>query len=134
MAPRYVLRWHTCTSWRRRGTEIGATDLGAELGCVLRVLLESYKHKASLSQLVEHKALHLMVLGSSPIVCILIFLSLLLIFFYAADVSIQIYFSSRFFLSLSSRFFCLSLIFFCHLNLFYIISQESLLYIYSYNR
>jgi hypothetical protein len=38
-------------SWRRRGTELGATDLGAELGCVLRVLLESYKHKACLAQL-----------------------------------------------------------------------------------
>jgi hypothetical protein len=42
----------------------------------LTVLLESYKHKTCLAQLVEHKALHHVVLGSSPvvpIVCILIF-------------------------------------------------------------
>jgi hypothetical protein len=45
MAARYVLRWHTWTPCRRRGTELGATDLGAELGCVLTVLLENYKHK-----------------------------------------------------------------------------------------
>jgi hypothetical protein len=31
MAPRYVLRWHKRTSWRRRGTELGAIDHGAEL-------------------------------------------------------------------------------------------------------
>jgi hypothetical protein len=73
MAPRYVLRWHIWTPWHRRGTELGATDLGAELGCVLTVLLERYKHKSCLAQLVEHKALHLVVLGSSPIVCISIF-------------------------------------------------------------
>jgi hypothetical protein len=72
----------------------------------LTVLLDSYKHKTSLAQLVEHKALHHVVLRSSPIVCILIFLSLLLIcFLFMSLMSIQIYFSSRFFLSLLSRFF-----------------------------
>jgi hypothetical protein len=29
----------TRTSWRRRGTELGATDLGAELGCISLGLL-----------------------------------------------------------------------------------------------
>jgi hypothetical protein len=28
-----VLRWHKWTSWRRRGTELGAIDLGAEQLC-----------------------------------------------------------------------------------------------------
>jgi hypothetical protein len=59
MAPRYVLHWHKRTSWRRRGTELGAIDLGAELDCV---------HKACLAQLVEHKTLNLVVVGSSPMV------------------------------------------------------------------
>jgi hypothetical protein len=49
MAPRYVLRWHTRMLWRRRGTELGATDLGAELGSVSTVLLDSYKYKACLA-------------------------------------------------------------------------------------
>jgi hypothetical protein len=59
MAPRYVLRWHKRMSWRRRGTELDAIDLDAELGCV---------HKARLAQSVEHKALNLVVVGSSPMV------------------------------------------------------------------
>jgi hypothetical protein len=46
-------------SWRRRGTELDAIDLDAELGCV---------HKARLAQSVEHKALNLVVVGSSPMV------------------------------------------------------------------
>jgi hypothetical protein len=57
MAPRCVLRWHKWTSWHRRGTELGAIDLGAEL---------CYVHKTCLAQLVEHKAFNLMVVGSSP--------------------------------------------------------------------
>jgi hypothetical protein len=61
MAPRYVLRWHERTSWRRRGTELGAIDLGAELSCV---------HKARLAQSVERKALNLVVVGSSPTVSV----------------------------------------------------------------
>jgi hypothetical protein len=36
----YVLRWHERTSWRRRGTKLGAIYVGAELNCV---------HKARLS-------------------------------------------------------------------------------------
>jgi hypothetical protein len=59
MAPRYVLRWHNQTSWRRRGTELGAIDLGAELSCV---------HKVCLAQSVERKALNLVVVGLSPTV------------------------------------------------------------------
>jgi hypothetical protein len=59
MAPRYVLRWHKRMSWRRCGTELGAIHLGAELDCV---------HKAILAQLVEHKALNLVVVGSNPTV------------------------------------------------------------------
>jgi hypothetical protein len=82
MAPRYVLRWHNQTPWRRRGTELGASELGAELGSGSTGLLESYKHKVCLAQLVEHKTLYLVVLGSNPIVCIPIFLSLLLICFF----------------------------------------------------
>jgi hypothetical protein len=50
MAPRYVLRWHTRTPWRRRGTELGATDLGAELGCVSTVLLESCNQSSSVGR------------------------------------------------------------------------------------
>lgn len=37
LAPRYVLRWHNPDECRRRGTELGATDLGAELGCVINI-------------------------------------------------------------------------------------------------
>jgi hypothetical protein len=54
-----MLRWHKRTSWRRRGTEFGAIDLGAEL---------DYVYKARLAQLVERKALNLVVVGSSPTV------------------------------------------------------------------
>jgi hypothetical protein len=54
-----VLRWPKRTTWRRRGTELGAIDLGAELGSV---------HKGRLAQLVERKALNLVVVGSSPTV------------------------------------------------------------------
>jgi hypothetical protein len=57
--PRYVLRWHKRTSWRRRDTELGTIDLGVKLG---------YVHKACLVQLVERKALNLMVVGSSLMV------------------------------------------------------------------
>jgi hypothetical protein len=95
MAPRYVLRWHKRTSWHRRGTELAAIDLGAELCCV---------HKVYLDQLVERKALNLVVVGSKPhggrliffvFVTDLFFLSRF--FVYVADLSVQIYFSSRFF-------------------------------------
>jgi hypothetical protein len=74
MAPRCVLRWHKWTSWHRRGTELGAIDLGAEL---------CYVHKTCLAQLVEHKAFNLVVVGSSPTIGIFsyFFLSLSLIFF-----------------------------------------------------
>jgi hypothetical protein len=85
MASRYVLRWHKRTSWCRCGTKLGTIDLGAELDCV---------HKARLAQLVERKALNLVVVGSSPTVGVLIFLSLSLIYFlsrffvYVADLSV----------------------------------------------
>ena len=74
MAPRCVLRWHKRTSWRRRGTELGAIDLGAEL---------CYVHKTCLAQLVELKAFNLVVVGSSPMIGMFsyFFLSLTLIFF-----------------------------------------------------
>jgi hypothetical protein len=39
MAPRYVLRWHNPDAWRRRGSELGATDLGAELDCVINIFV-----------------------------------------------------------------------------------------------
>jgi hypothetical protein len=57
MAPRYVLRWHKRMSWRRRGTELGAIDHGAELCSV---------QKTCLAQLIKYKALNLVVVGSSP--------------------------------------------------------------------
>jgi hypothetical protein len=56
MALRYVLRWHKRTSWRLRGTELGAIDLGAELSCV---------HETCLAQSVKYKALNLVVVGLS---------------------------------------------------------------------
>jgi hypothetical protein len=59
MAPRYVLRWHKRTSWHRRGAELGAIDLGAELRFV---------KKTCLAQLVKYKALNLVVVGSSSTV------------------------------------------------------------------
>jgi hypothetical protein len=61
-------------SWRRRGTELDAIDLGAELSCV---------HKTCLAQLVERKTFSFVVVGSSPTVCVflILFLSLSLIFF-----------------------------------------------------
>jgi hypothetical protein len=61
MAPRYVLRWHKRTSWRRRGTELGAIDLGAELHSTQKVCL---------AQLVKYKALNLVVVSSSPMVVV----------------------------------------------------------------
>jgi hypothetical protein len=91
MAPRYVLRWHKRTSWRRRGTELGAIDLGAELRSV---------QKTCLAQLVKYKALNLVVMSSSPTVAVFntfclfhLFVFLLSIFFvYVADLSVLIYF------------------------------------------
>jgi hypothetical protein len=65
-----VLRWPKRTTWRRRGTELGAKIYGAELSSV---------HKSRLAQLVERKAFNLVVLSSSPTVGV--FLSLSLIFF-----------------------------------------------------
>jgi hypothetical protein len=65
MALRYVLRWHKRTSWRRRGTEFGAIDLGAEL---------DYIHKTCPAQSVGHKAFNLVVVGSSPMVDVFLIL------------------------------------------------------------
>jgi hypothetical protein len=96
MAPRYVLRWHKRTSWRRRGTELGAIDLGAELHSI---------QKTFLAQLVKYKALNLVVVGWSPTVGVFLILFvfvtylffLLSIFFvYVVDLSVLIYFSSSF--------------------------------------
>jgi hypothetical protein len=71
-----------------RGAELGAIDLGVELSCV---------HKACLAQLVERKALNLVVMGSSPTVGVLIFLSLLLIYFCCPDFSfMSLIYPSRF--------------------------------------
>jgi hypothetical protein len=94
MTPRQVLRWPKQPTWRRRGTELGAIDLGAELGSV---------HKGRLAQLVERKALNLVVVGSSPMVGVFfvfvtdLFFLLSRFFVYVADLSVQIYFSSCFF-------------------------------------
>jgi hypothetical protein len=89
MAPRYVLRWHKRTSWRRRGTELGAIDYGAELCSV---------QKTCLAQLVKYKALYLVVVGSSPMVGVFFntFCLWVHIFVYVADLSVLIYFSSSF--------------------------------------
>jgi hypothetical protein len=46
-------------SWHRRGTELDAIDLSAELSCL---------YKARLAQSIERKALNLVVVGSSPTV------------------------------------------------------------------
>jgi hypothetical protein len=66
-----------------------------------------YNHKACLVQLVEHKAFNFEVVGSSPIVgrsILFVFVADLFIFqdffVYAANLSVQIYFSFRFFLLL----------------------------------
>jgi hypothetical protein len=68
MAPRYVLRWHKRTSWRRRGTELGAIDHGAELG-VIDHGAELYSvQKTCLAQLVKYMALNPVVVGLSPTV------------------------------------------------------------------
>jgi hypothetical protein len=62
-----------------------------------------YNDKARLAQLIECKAFNLEVVGSIPMVVFNIFLSLSLFFLlsiffiYVADLSVQIYFSSRFF-------------------------------------
>jgi hypothetical protein len=71
MTPRQVLRWPKQPTWRRRGTELGAIDPGAELGSV---------HKGRLAQLVERKALNLVVVGSSPMVGVFLSLSLICFF------------------------------------------------------
>jgi hypothetical protein len=42
-----VLRWHNPDAWRRRGTELGATDLGAELGCVIIIFVADMSTKPS---------------------------------------------------------------------------------------
>jgi hypothetical protein len=42
-----VLRWHNPDAWRRRGTELGATDLGAELGCVINIFVADMSIKPS---------------------------------------------------------------------------------------
>jgi hypothetical protein len=86
-------------SWRRRGTELGAIDLGVELNFI---------QNAYLAQLVKYNAFNLMVVGSSPTVgvfnnfclCHLFVFLLSRFFVYVADLSVQIYFSSRLFLFL----------------------------------
>ena len=40
-----VLRWHNPDAWRRRGTELGATDLGAELGFVIKIFVADMSTK-----------------------------------------------------------------------------------------
>jgi hypothetical protein len=95
LAPRYVLRWHKQTSWRRRGTELGAINLGAELRSV---------QKTCLAQLVNTRLLALWswvrasrwVFFNTFCLCHL-FLFLLFIFLvYVANLSVLIYFSSSF--------------------------------------
>jgi hypothetical protein len=72
---------------RRRGTELGAIDLGAELSCV---------HETCLAQLVKHKALNLVVVGSSHTVGVFLILFVFVtdllflsrFFVYVADLSV----------------------------------------------
>jgi hypothetical protein len=40
-----VLRWHNPDAWRRCGTELGATDLGAEHGCVINIFVADMSTK-----------------------------------------------------------------------------------------
>jgi hypothetical protein len=40
-----MLRWQRLDAWRRRGTELGATDLGAELGCVIKIFVADMSTK-----------------------------------------------------------------------------------------
>jgi hypothetical protein len=40
-----LLRWHNPDAWRRRGTELGATDLGAELGYVINIFVANISTK-----------------------------------------------------------------------------------------
>jgi hypothetical protein len=40
-----LLRWHNPDAWRRRETELGATDLGAELGCVIKIFVADMSTK-----------------------------------------------------------------------------------------
>jgi hypothetical protein len=96
MTPRYVLRWHKRTSWRRCGTELGAIDLGAELHCV---------HETCLAQSVKHKALNLVVVGSSHMVGVFLIHTFCLchwfVFFCCPDFSfMSLICPSRFFLFL----------------------------------
>jgi hypothetical protein len=60
------------TSWRRRGTELGAIDLGAELHSI---------QKTCLAQLVKYKAFKLVVVGLSPTVGVFLILFCLCHFF-----------------------------------------------------
>jgi hypothetical protein len=96
MAPRYVLRWHKRTSSRRRGTELGAIDHGAELRSI---------QKTCLAQLVKYMALNPVVVGSSPtggrflilfVFVTYLFFLLSIFFVYVVDLSVMIYFSSNF--------------------------------------
>ena len=113
-----MLRWPKRPTWRRRGTELGAIDLGAELSSV---------HKGCLAQLVERKTINLVVVGSSPTVGVFLSLSLICFllfrfFVYVADLSVQIYFSSCFFCFLTDLFI--------HLDIFlFFRSQATLLFI-----
>jgi hypothetical protein len=96
MAPRYVLRWQKRTSWRRRGTELGAIDLGAELHFV---------QKTWLAQLVKYKALKPCGCGFEPhggrflilfVFVTYLFFLLSIFFVYVVDLSVLIYLSSSF--------------------------------------
>jgi hypothetical protein len=60
-------------SWRRRGSELGAIDLGAELRSV---------QKTCLAQLVKYKALNLVVVGSSLTVGVFLILFVFVIYFF----------------------------------------------------
>jgi hypothetical protein len=105
MAPRYVLHWHKRTSWHRRGTELGTRDLGAEL---------NYVQKTYLAQSVKHKALNLVVMSLSHTVGVFLILFVFVtdffffccldFFVYVADLSVQIYFSSSFFVFVTDLF------------------------------
>jgi hypothetical protein len=74
MAPRYVLRWHKWTSWRRRGTELGAIDLSAELSSV---------QNSYLAQLVKYNVLTLWLWVRAPrwaFLILFLYLSLICLF------------------------------------------------------
>jgi hypothetical protein len=118
MAPRYVLRWHKRTAWRRRGTELGAIDLGAELYFI---------HRTSVAQLVKLKSLNFVVVGSSPTVSIFLIpfcLCHLFVFFCCSDFSFMTLIYPSRFISHLDFFFVFVTVLFIRPYFFYLASKN----------